>query len=226
MHGKHGESYGAKESGEQGESREQSESREAQEAKLPEHFESKYKLKEQAQEYESGNYKYETDKQGRIKKCYGELSLQPESERNIYAQRKAGGEDRRRGTLEGEGKDDGGHLIGRRFGGSAEVDNIIAQDSKLNRGEYKRMEDDWQKRLEEKDEVGNSKYKVEVDIRCKYNDVKEETQRKDSQRPSDIFVYSKVTDREGNVVDKKIYHFKNESDPDTHVRNMNKEEKK
>ena len=218
MPGRHGESYDSRENAER------SENREAQREQLPEHFQSKYELKEKAQEYESGDYKYETDRQGRIKRCYGKLRLEPETDRNNYAQLKAGGEDRRRGEKEGESKDDGGHLIARRFGGSAEIDNIIAQDSKLNRGEYKKMEDDWQKRLEEKDEHGGNKYDVEVDIRCKYNDVKEDTHKKDSQRPSDIFVYSKVTDRQGNVVEKKIYHFKNESDPDTHIRNVRKEE--
>lgn len=212
MAGRSGENYGSKEVAENKE----------QKQELPDHFEKKYKLKEEAQEYEAGEgkYKYETDKQGRIKRCYGDLELHPENERNNYAQLKAGGEDRRTGEI--KGKDDGGHLIGRRFGGSAEIDNIVAQDSKLNRGEYKKMEDSWENYLNEKDENGEQKYHVNVDIRCKYNDVKEETGKKDSERPSEIFVYSKVTDKEGNVVEKQVYRFKNEPDQETRVRDMNK----
>lgn len=170
-----------------------------------------------------GNYEYSTDKLGRIKHCKGLLELHPENDRNNYAQRKAGGADRHTGEIEGQGKDDGGHLIGRRFGGSKEIDNIVAQDSHLNRGEYKKMEDDWQSRLEEKDENGDQKYHVQVDIRCKYNDRREGTGERDSERPSEIFVYSKVTDNEGKVVDKKIYYFKNDAEDNTHIRNMKKE---
>ncbi len=213
MAGRHGESY---------ESRESTDSHEKKQNVDRQHLESRYKMRERAQEYEAGEekYKYETDKQGRIKRCSGELKLHPENERNNYAQRKVGGEDRRKGEL--EKKDEGGHLIGRRFGGSAEIDNLIAQDSKLNRGEYKKMEDSWEDYLKQTDEKGNPKYRVQVDIRCKYNDVKESTGKKDSERPSDIYVYSKVTDREGNVVEKQIYRFKNEPDPKTLVRDMNK----
>lgn len=217
MAGRNGEYYGNSEVSENYENKEQKQ-------ELPEHFESKYKLKEEAQEYETGDgeYKYETDKQGRIKRCYGKLELHPEQERNNYAQLKAGGEDRR--TDEITGKDEGGHLIGRRFGGSPEIDNIIAQDSKLNRGDYKKMEDNWESYLKEKDENGEPKYHVYADIRCKYNEVKEDTGKKDSERPSDIFVYSKVTDNQDNVVEKKVYRFKNESDPETKVHNMTKAE--
>ena len=217
MAGRNSENYGNKETAENTENKEQKQ-------ELPEHFEKKYKLKEEAQEYEAGEgkYKYETDKQGRIKRCYGELELHPDNERNNYAQRKAGGEDRRTGEI--NSKDDGGHLIGRRFGGSAEVDIIVAQDSKLNRGEYKKMEDNWESYLKETNENGEQKYHVNVDIRCKYNEVKEDTGKKDSERPSEIYVYSKVTDNEGNVVGKQVYRFKNESDPEIRVKDMNKAE--
>ena len=206
---KFGESYESKTENDSGEQKREQSS----------HFESRYKLKA-SEKYEAGGYNYETDKQGRITHCDGKLRLDPNTERNAYAQLKAGGEDRHRGKLEGEGKDDGGHLIGRRFGGSKELDNMIAQDSHLNRGEYKAMENAWEGYLEAKNEDGSPKYNVEVDIRCKYKDVREETQQRDSQRPSDIFVYSKVTDSSGNVVDKKIYHFKNEAEDNQRIREM------
>lgn len=63
-------------------------------------------------------------------------------------------------------------MIGRRFDGSDEVDNIVIQDSKLNRGEYKKMEDNWENYLKKTDENGEQKYHVNVDIRCKCNEEK------------------------------------------------------
>lgn len=209
------EHYGSTEASEQHEQKEQKQ-------ELPDHFEQKYKLKEGAREYKTGegDYTYATDKQGRIKRCYGELELHPDNERNNYAQLKAGGEDRRNGEI--NGKDDGGHLIGRRFGGSSEIDNIIAQDSKLNRGEYKKMEDHWEDYLSERDENGEQKYHVNVDIRCKYGDVNDKTGKRDSQRPSEIYVYSKVTDNDGNVIEKQIFRYRNEPEPETRVRDMNR----
>lgn len=214
---KHGEHYGNNEVNENNE----------QKAEQASHFEneSKYKLKS-SERYEANKYNYETDNRGRITHCEGTLRLEPQNGRNTYAQLKAGGEDRRKGNAEGESKDDGGHLIGRRFGGSKELDNMIAQDSHLNRSEYKAMEDDWEGYLKQKNEDGSSKYNVKVDIRCKYKDIREETQQRDSQRPSDLFVYSKVTDSNGNTVDKKIYHFKNEADNNQRIREMNSKESK
>lgn len=192
---------------------------------LPDHFdESRYKLARNA-EYKAGegNYDYKTDSRGRITECSGKLELHEETDRNSYAQLKAGGEDRRTGE-DGEAKDDGGHLIGRRFGGSGELDNIVAQDSHLNRGEYKKMEDKWEDYLSEKTEDGEQKYDVNVKIRCEYNDVNEETGKRDSQRPSDIYVYSKVTDKEtGETVENQLYHYKNEPEDNTRIRQIRKD---
>ena len=186
----------------------------------------RYKLKEST-EYVAGegNYRYETDSRGRIVKCSGTLELHDETSRNNYAQRKAGGENRHTKENGEETADDGGHLIARRFGGSPEIDNIVAMDSGLNQHEYKTMENDWASRLEEKTESGDSKYKVDVDIRCKYADKNLETGERDSKRPTDIFVYSKVTDTEtGEVVDRTIYHYKNEHEDNTTTRSLKKED--
>lgn len=208
------------------EAREEDTKNESKENKseLPAQFEDdRYKLRPEM-EYTAGEgeYKYKTDKLGRIKHVSGTLELHPETERNNYAQLKAGKEDRHTGK-EGEGKDEGGHYIGRRFGGSKELDNLFAQDSKFNKGEYKKMENEWESLLSEKDENGNQKYKIEVDIRSHYRDVRPETGKRDSQRPSDLFVYAKVTDLSTNeVVDKKIYHYQNDSETNTNVRDMKK----
>lgn len=182
---------------------ESKESKDNKETQIETQEHDKNKL-QSSERYDSNGYHYETDKQGRIKHCEGTLRLEKNNERNPYAQLKAGGEDRRRDGDDARGKDDGGHLIGRRFGGSKDLDNLIAQNSRFNRGEYKSMEDDWQKRLEEKNDDGSSKYKVDVDIRCKY--------KGDSERPDVVYVYSKVTDSDGNVVEKKVYRYHNESE--------------
>lgn len=199
---------------------------EAQEKKpeLGEQFKenNRYKLKEST-EYITGegNYRYETDSRGRIVKCSGSLELHDETQRNNYAQLKAGGENRRTKENRDGAYDEGGHLIARRFGGSAEIDNIVAMDSGLNHNEYSRMEKDWASRLEDKTEDGEQKYKVDVDIRCKYADKNPDTGKRDSERPTDIFVYSKITDNEtGEVVDRTIYHYKNERENNTTTRNM------
>ena len=68
-------------------------------------------------------------------------------ERNAYAQRKAGGAYRRE-------TDDGGHLIGARFSGSPQKENLEAQDRNLNRGGYKQMENRWA----EEQKAGNQIY--------------------------------------------------------------------
>lgn len=137
------------------------------------HFESTYSLKPNEQ-YEVNCYSYETDRYGRIKRCEGTLRL-GEGKRNTAHQTKAGGEYR----LE---NDEGGHLIGRRFGGSEKVDNIVPMDYDVNHNEYKALEDDWAEELE-KDSI------VDVKIRCKYEE--------ESTRPTAFIVKYKVTDQDG-----------------------------
>ena len=66
--------------------------------------------------------------------------------RNPEVQRSAGGEFR-------EETDDGGHLIGTRFGGSPDLENIDAQNRNLNRGGYKSEENSWAASLGEGNKV-------------------------------------------------------------------------
>ncbi len=80
-----------------------------------------------------GEYEYYDN--GKGKGARGQLALET-GERNQYVQRTVGKEDRR-------DTDDGGHLIGARFKGSGEEENLEAQDRGLNRGGYKRMEGEW-----------------------------------------------------------------------------------
>lgn len=90
-------------------------------------------------------YKYETDEKGRIVNAEANLEL-GKADRNNYAQRKVGGEDR-------QSTDDGGHLIASIFKGSGDIDNLVPMNSTLNRSEYKILENTWKKALEEGKEV-------------------------------------------------------------------------
>ena len=49
--------------------------------------------------------------------------------------------------------DHGGHLIGARFGGASEGVNLVPQNSNLNQGAWKRMEDTWEQALRRKETV-------------------------------------------------------------------------
>jgi hypothetical protein len=90
-------------------------------------------------------YKYVTDDNGRISSVEANLEL-GKADRNKYAQKTVGGEDRLP-------KDDGGHLIASIFKGSGELDNLVPMNSTLNRSEYKILENTWKNALKEGKEV-------------------------------------------------------------------------
>ena len=93
------------------------------------------------QEHQPGTYEYsENDYGGKV--ASGSLTLTDEPARDSAAQAAAGGE-MRRGSDSEWGADDGGHLIGARFGGASGEENLTAQSRNLNRGAYKRMEAHW-----------------------------------------------------------------------------------
>ena len=121
--------------------------------------------------YESKGYYYQTDELGRIKAAQGELRLE-DGVRNKGDQLKAGGDDRLPG-------DHGGHLIAKIFGGSGELDNLVAMDKIVNTVEYRELERVWYKRL-------NEGKKVEVTIDVKYEEV--------NKRPTGFDVIYKVDD--------------------------------
>jgi predicted ribonuclease toxin of YeeF-YezG toxin-antitoxin module len=123
-------------------------------------------------EYTTGehDYHYKTDDQGRIIHAEtDDLKLTDRDERLPH-------DSDTPGKQEG---DDAGHLIGDRFGGSPEIDNLISQSSDVNRGEYKKMENEWA------DAIKNGE-KVEVKIDVKYEG--------DDKRPSEIIVQYKIGD--------------------------------
>jgi len=116
-------------------------------------------------EYQINGYTYRTDQLGRVIEASGNLHLTGEP-RQPLTQENVGGKDKRP-------TDDRGHLIADRFGGSNKIENLVAQDSNLNRGEYKAIENTCARALEEGKKVS---LKVEVE----YDGV--------SQRPSAFIV--------------------------------------
>ncbi len=92
----------------------------------------------------AGEYSYDESELG--KNAHGILELADEPIRDANAQRQAGGMDRRP-------DDDGGHLIGARFGGAPTEENLDAQNRNLNRGAYKSEENSWAEALQESAKV-------------------------------------------------------------------------
>lgn len=123
-------------------------------------------------EYTTGEngYSYKTDSQGRI--IHAEalpLKEKPRDERiphNSQSPEKVNG-------------DDAGHIIGDQFGASSDIDNIISQESGLNRKEYKKLENYLRSQLKE----GN---KVEALYDLTYED--------NSRRPSEMSIKYRIND--------------------------------
>ena len=99
----------------------------------------------------------------------GDLILE-KGTRNTSAQTAAGGNDRLPG-------DHGGHLIGTRFLGSGELDNIVAQNGNVNLSGYKIIENEWDRALK----AGKEVY---VDIKPKYEGI--------NIRPTSFEIYYRI----------------------------------
>ncbi len=115
---------------------------------------------------------YRTDHKGRIKEVYVDNLSLKDGGRNNHAQRTVGGEDRLP-------DDDGGHLIARMFGGSKDIDNLVAQSKFINRsfkenGQWYKLEKLWEKAIKS----GKSIENVKVEVKYKGN----------SQRPTEFSV--------------------------------------
>jgi len=89
-------------------------------------------------------YKYTTDAAGRIVSVEAPQLILKKGKRKLWMQRIAGRKDRLP-------DDDGGHLIATQFHGSGDIDNLVAQNSQINRsgGEWFKMEQQWAKALSE-----------------------------------------------------------------------------
>lgn len=102
-------------------------------------------------EYTVNGITYKTDSQGRIVSWEGEPGYNPEAERDGEAQTDAGGEDRKEG-------DDGGHLVARVLDGSPGNENIVPMRDTVNRGDYKKSENEIAKAKQEGKDVQDSGY--------------------------------------------------------------------
>ena len=123
-------------------------------------------------EYSTGEYgyQYETDENGRISSFKTDnLQLTEREDRLPHNSQ----------TFDKGEFDDAGHLFGDRFGGSPELDNLVSQDSHINRSEYKAMENEWA------DAIRNGSH-VEVSGEVGYDS--------DSHRPSSFDVFYSIDD--------------------------------
>ncbi len=82
-------------------------------------------------------YSYDIDSKDRTVRVSGELTV-GDGGRSRAAQAPAGGTDRL-------STGDGGHYIAARFNGPKEAFNHFAQDRSVNRGKYRRLEDQWER---------------------------------------------------------------------------------
>jgi len=115
------------------------------------------RLKPNVEYTDPNGYVYRTDAHGRIVSVEADLRIVDGTPRNRSAQSRVGRPDRL-------STDDGGHLIGRQFGGSKNIDNLVPQSSSINRGggEWWRMEQSWEAALRRGDSVT-------VNIQVRYN---------------------------------------------------------
>lgn len=134
-------------------------------------FDDAGKLKKNVR-YKSGEFEYwgETDELGRLESMTTDNLQITDREKRLIHQNKTAGK---------EFGDHAGHLIGDRFGGSKELDNIVSQLSSVNLSDFKIIENKWAKALSE---VPPSK--VEVNIKVIYE--------ADGIRPSEFEVKYKI----------------------------------
>ena len=124
--------------------------------------------------YEKNGYTYVTDELNRPKSISGYLVDKEGTRTKLQTDI---------GKL-GEEGDEGGHLIATRFNGPSDAFNLVPQDSSLNRGEWKKMENEWADFLKK----GND---VEIVITPAYLN-------SESIRPSSFWVEYAVIDPKGD----------------------------
>ena len=100
-------------------------------------------------EYTMNGITYKTDSEGRIISWEGEPGYNPDADRDGEAQTEAGGEDREEG-------DDGGHLVARVLDGASGNENIVPMRDTVNRGDYKKSENEIAQAKKEGKDVQDS----------------------------------------------------------------------
>lgn len=158
---------------------------EASEVNYGEHYtkvDKKKVLKPNSRYTTPEGYTYVTDEFGRIKSCEGTISKFSKGKRNTNAQNRVGKPDR----LD---TDQGGHLIASEFGGSGNIDNLVAMDSNINMagGKWRKMEQEWEKALK-----ATPPKSVQVKIEPVYSG--------SSKRPDKFIVEYKIEGKEPEIV--------------------------
>jgi hypothetical protein len=131
---------------------------------------------EQRYRFVRNGYEYQVDTGGRMREASGTLASDTEV-RSRKAQREAGGPDRRK-------DDDGGHYIAARFNGPTDAFNHFAQNANFNRGNYRKLEDQWA-------QAQRAGKRVTVRIVPHYEGT--------SQRPSTLDVWFTINGRESSL---------------------------
>lgn len=115
-------------------------------------------------EYTVSGNKYSTDENGNKISCDSEPSYTEDGTRNTKEQKESGGEER-------QDDDEGGHIIAKILGGAEGEENLVPMRRTINRGDYKKMENEIAKALQEEKKVN-----IHIDL----------VYEGDSQRPSKI----------------------------------------
>lgn len=92
-------------------------------------------------DYKVGEITYKADEKGKVRNLSGHLEY---GHRGRNATQQAKSVELKDGV---KGIDDGGHLIAERFKGAGEQINYVPQMKELNRGEWKKMENEWERAL-------------------------------------------------------------------------------
>lgn len=141
-------------------------------------------------------FRYGTDSQRRVAEVQGELKLDLDQARSPYQQDRVVRNNGEKGA-DVTDPDQGGHFVGRIFGGPGEALNLAPMRESINNGSYGRMEDALRELIEE----GN---KVEVNISAKYPETGL------TRRPDEITVDVTVTAPDGDVHQMPPYQFDNQ----------------
>lgn len=103
--------------------------------------------------YQTGEYEYiyKTDSEGRISNWSTDNLKLTERDSRLPHDKNTPGKEK---------GDHAGHLAGDRFGGSPKIDNLVSQSSKVNLSLYKKLENQWDKAIQDGKHV-----KVNVDVK-------------------------------------------------------------
>ena len=126
-----------------------------------------------AAEYERNGSKYYLDDKSRISRCEASPQYTEDGIRSQKDQIEAGGDERRV-------DDDGGHIVGRMLGGAEGAENLVPMRRTINRGDYKKMENEIAREVKAGKEVA-------LEVQMEYKD--------DSARPSAIVARYQIEDK-------------------------------